>query len=83
SPVLAVAALLGLATARRSGGRLAFALALSWGLAWIAVGRLDGGLLSAGTAIAAGICSAAVLVAAATLRLRQRQVLQAGGQLPA
>jgi len=74
SPVLAVAALLGVATAWRSGGRLAPALALSWGLAWIAVGRLDGGLISTGTAVAAGICAAVVLVAAVALRLRKRAV---------
>lgn len=69
SVVLAVAALLGVATAWRSGGRLAPALALAWGLAWITVGRLDGGLESTGTAVAAGITAAVVLVAAVGIRI--------------
>ncbi|NUL46516.1 tryptophan-rich sensory protein [Cellulosimicrobium funkei] len=70
SVVLAVAALIGVATAWRSGGRLAPALALAWGLAWITVGRLDGGLESTGTAVAAGIAAAVVLVAAVVFRQR-------------
>ncbi|MEV4900040.1 tryptophan-rich sensory protein [Citricoccus sp. NPDC055426] len=70
SVVLAVAALIGVATAWRSGGRIAPALALAWGLAWITMGRLDGGLESTGTAVAAGIAAAVVLVAAVVFRLR-------------
>lgn len=69
SLVLAVAALIGVATAWAGRGRIAPALALSWGLAWIAVGRTDGGLESAGTAVAAGIAAAVVLVSAVVLRL--------------
>lgn len=69
SVVLAVAALIGVATAWRSGGRIAPALALSWGLAWITVGRLDGGLESTGTAVAAGIASAVVLVTAVVFKV--------------
>ena len=69
SAVLAVAALIGVATAWRSGGRLAPALALAWGLAWIAVGRLDGGLESPGSAVAAAIASAVVLGSAVLIRL--------------
>jgi hypothetical protein len=69
--VLVAAAVIGVATAWRSGGRLAPALALSWGLAWISVGRLDGGLVSPGTAVAAGICAAVVLIAGVLLRLRR------------
>lgn len=38
--VLAVAACMGVVYARRLGGRLAIALALGWGLAWIAFARL-------------------------------------------
>lgn len=71
SVVLAVAAVIGIATARGSNGRLAPALSLSWGLAWITVGRLDGGLESPGTAVAAGISAAIVLAAAVVIRSRQ------------
>ncbi|WP_336712032.1 TspO/MBR family protein [Arthrobacter sp. USHLN218] len=70
SAVLAAAALIGVATAWL-GGRLAPALALSWGLAWISVGRLDGGLVSTGVATAATICAAVVLIAGIVLRLRR------------
>lgn len=72
SVVLAVAAVIGIAQAWRTGGRIAPALALVWGLAWIAVGRVDGGLESTGTAIAAAICSAAVLLAAVVIWLKFR-----------
>ncbi|WP_262105986.1 tryptophan-rich sensory protein [Arthrobacter sp. Marseille-P9274] len=76
--VLVAAAVVGVATAWRSGGRLAPVLALSWGLAWISVGRLDGGLVSPGTAVAAGICAAVVLIAGVVLRLlRGRRTLPA------
>lgn len=73
SVVLAVAAVIGIVQAWRTGGRIAPALALAWGLAWIAVGRVDGGLESTGTAIAAAICSAAVLLAAVVLWLKSRR----------
>lgn len=69
SVVLAVAVLIGVATAWGSSGRIAPALALSWGLAWISVGRLDGGLDSTGTAVAAGIASAVVLVTAVVFKV--------------
>ncbi|GAA1661953.1 tryptophan-rich sensory protein [Citricoccus zhacaiensis] len=69
SVVLAVAAVIGVATAWRSGGKVAPALALAWGLAWITVGRLDGGLESTGTAVAAGVAAAVVLMAAAVFRM--------------
>ncbi|MFB9072323.1 tryptophan-rich sensory protein [Citricoccus parietis] len=69
SVVLAVAAIIGVATAWRSGGKTAPALALTWGLAWITVGRLDGGLESTGTAVAAGVAAAVVLIAAVVFRV--------------
>lgn len=72
SVVLAVAAAVAIATALYSRGRLAPAAATTWGLAWIAVGRLDGGLVDQGTAIAAGICAAMVLLAAVVIRLVKR-----------
>ncbi|WP_313821295.1 tryptophan-rich sensory protein [Citricoccus sp.] len=77
SVVLAVAAVIGVATAWRSG-RIAPALALAWGLAWITVGRLDGGLESTGTAVAAGIAAAVVLVAAVVVRARAARRMNAG-----
>ena len=73
STVIAIAALIGIATAWKSRGRLAPALALSWGLAWIAVGRLDGGLESPPTAIAAGIAATVVLGAGIVCNVRSRR----------
>jgi hypothetical protein len=76
SVVLAVAAVIGVATAWRSR-KIAPALALAWGLAWITVGRLDGGLESTGTAVAAGIAAAVVLIAAAVFRVRASRRMSA------
>lgn len=69
--VLAVTAVIGIALAAQTGGRLAPAAALAWGLAWIAVGRLDGGTPSLPIAWSAG--AAAVLVVAGTLLYRIRE----------
>jgi hypothetical protein len=69
--VVVVAAAVGIALAWRGGGKLAPALSLSWGLAWLAVGRLTGALLSTPVAIAAIVAVAVVLVATAILRLRK------------
>ena len=62
--VLAVAAGLGVLFARRLGGRWAVAAAMAWGLAWIAVGRLNDEPRSVATGIA-GIVAALVVLAAA------------------
>lgn len=70
--VLAVVALLGLAVARYSGGRLGIALAMAWGLAWIAVARWTGEPTSPTTAVAAVSAACVVLVAAAAFRSRRR-----------
>lgn len=66
--VLAVATAVGVATAMSSRGRIAPALAIAWGLAWIAVGRFAGEPHSAvvGSAAIAG----AVVVVAATVIAR-------------
>lgn len=61
--VLAVAALIGVATALGTRGRWAPGLALSWGLAWIGIGRLDGGIVSTPIAIMA-FCAAGVVILA-------------------
>jgi hypothetical protein len=68
--VLAVAAAVGVLLAIRGRGRIAPALALSWGLAWVAVGRLAGELVSVPAGIAAIAAVAVVLVATAVARLR-------------
>ena len=69
--VLAVAAGIGVALAAAGHGRLAPAASLAWGLAWIAVSRLNGGLESTSTAVAA--IAAAVVVVLATVLLRVRR----------
>lgn len=67
--VIAVAGLVGVATALGGRGRLAPALALSWGLAWLAVGRLTGDLISTPAAVAAITAVVVVLVVTVALRV--------------
>jgi hypothetical protein len=62
--VLAVAAGLGIVLAVTLGGRFAVAVALAWGLAWIAIGRLTGSPPSGVTAVAAVVAALVVLLAA-------------------
>ena len=59
--VLGVAAALGVVFARRLGGRWAVAVAMAWGLAWIAWGRLADQPESALVALAAVVAAAVVL----------------------
>ena len=68
--VLAVVGAVGVVLAARSGGRIAVAAAIAWGLAWIAVARWDGAPQSAPTAMAAAAAAVVVLGVAAVLRLR-------------
>ena len=68
--LLAVAAAVGVLLARRLGGRYAVALALAWGLVWIAVGRVTDQPRSAATAAAAVVAAVVVVTAAAQVRLR-------------
>lgn len=68
--VLAVAAAVGVLIAVRGRGRIAPALALAWGLAWVAVGRLTGELFSAPAGIAAIAAVAIVLLTTAVARVR-------------
>ena len=65
--VLAVAAGVGVLLARRLGGRWAVTVALTWGLLWIAWGRLAGEPRSVVVALAAVV--AAVVVVVATSRV--------------
>ncbi|MET0956053.1 MAG: tryptophan-rich sensory protein [Cryobacterium sp.] len=70
--VIAVAGAIGVVLAVIGRGRLAPAVALCWGLAWVAVARLTGDLLSTPTAITAIL--AVVVVVAATLVCRLRAI---------
>lgn len=65
-----IAGLIGVLTAIRGRGRLAPAMALSWGLAWIAIARLTGPLFSTPTAVAAFAAVAAIAVTVVVLRSR-------------
>ena len=69
--VLAVAGVVGVAVAIAGRGRIAPALSLSWGLAWVAVGRLAGELVSVPAGVAAIVAAGLVLFVTAVVRLRQ------------
>jgi len=62
----------GVLVAIRGRGRLAPAVSLSWGLAWVAVARLSGDLLSPPAAIAAIV--AVVVALTITLRIRNPSI---------
>jgi len=68
--VLAVVAAVGVALAVVSGGRLAPAATIMWGLAWIAVARATDEPSSPTTAVAAGVAAAVVGVATIVRRLQ-------------
>ncbi|MBG6109133.1 tryptophan-rich sensory protein [Frigoribacterium sp. CG_9.8] len=80
--IVAVAGLVGVILAVIGRGRLTPAISLSWGLAWLAVARLTGGLPSMPAAITA--ISAVVVVIAITgiLRLRSTPVRGTSGSDP-
>ncbi|EPR75143.1 hypothetical protein ADILRU_2493 [Leifsonia rubra CMS 76R] len=67
--IVAVAAAVGIALAARGRAHFAPALSLSWGLAWVAVGRLSGDLISQPTAIAAIAAVVVVLASAAAFAI--------------
>lgn len=79
--VIAVAGLVGVLLAVAGRGRLAPAASLCWGLAWVAVARLTGELLSTPTAIAAIV--AVLVVATVTVVFRVRSGSRAGAGEPA
>ena len=70
--VLGVAAVVGVIVAIAGRGRIAPALSLSWGLGWVAVGRLAGELISVPAGIAAIVAAALVLLATAIARVGSR-----------
>ncbi|MCU1442364.1 MAG: hypothetical protein JWQ59_514, partial [Cryobacterium sp.] len=67
--VVVAAALVGILLAIWGSGRLAPAASLSWGLAWVAVSRLTGELISVPAAVAAGTAAAAVVLVTVTVRV--------------
>ncbi|WP_299169977.1 tryptophan-rich sensory protein [uncultured Arthrobacter sp.] len=70
--VLAVVAVIGVLLAFRGSGRLAIAAAISWGLAWIVVGRSFGTPESTTTAVAAGLAAVIIFFATVAIRIRRR-----------
>jgi len=70
--VITAAAAAGVAIAIAGRGRIAPALSLSWGLAWLAVGRLTGEPASTVTGVAAIVAVVAVLGVTIAVRLRRR-----------
>lgn len=70
--ILVVAGGIGVALALRTRGRLAPALSMAWGLAWIGAGRASGQFESVMLTWTAGIAASVVLVVAVIARLRRR-----------
>ena len=70
--LLAAAGGIGVALALRTRGRLAPALSMAWGLAWIGAGRASGQFESVMLTWTAGIAASVVLVVAVIARLRRR-----------
>lgn len=69
--VLAVVAVIGMAIGYFSDGRFAPALAIAWGLGWLAYGRLAGEPQSTPIAIAAIVAAVAVLIVPVVIRGRK------------
>lgn len=70
--LLVIAALIGAALAVATRGRIAPALSLAWGLAWVAVARGGATALESTTVmVAAAVAAAVVLLAAVVFRLRR------------
>jgi hypothetical protein len=61
--ILVLVGIVGLGIAAKSGWRLAPALAVAWGLAWIAVGRLVGEPADMGIGVTAAVLAVLVLLA--------------------
>lgn len=70
--LLVIAAVIGIAFAMHTGGRLSINLAMAWGLAWIAVGRWQGPLENSTVASVAAASAVVVLLAAVVVRVRQQ-----------
>jgi hypothetical protein len=74
--VIAVAALVGIALAWTSRGRISPALTLAWGLTWVAVGRLAGESESLVTGIVAAVAAGVVLVVTVAIALTRGRVVR-------
>jgi hypothetical protein len=72
--VLGVAALVGVVLAFAGRGRIAPALSLSWGLAWIAVGRLTGEPENVVAGVAAIVAAVVVLLVTIAVRVARGRV---------
>ncbi|WOF22453.1 tryptophan-rich sensory protein [Microbacterium betulae] len=70
--VLVAVAGIGVALGWQGRGRLAPAIALAWGLGWLAVGRLADAPQDAAIGVAAVVVAAVVVVAAASRKVSQR-----------
>lgn len=70
--LLIAAAVIGVAFAVHTGGRLTINLAMAWGLAWIAVGRWQGPLTDRTVAVVAAAAAGVVLLAPIVVGLRRR-----------
>ncbi|PZE63894.1 tryptophan-rich sensory protein [Curtobacterium sp. MCBD17_021] len=68
--VTTVAGAVGVLVAVAGRGRITPTLSLGWGLAWVAVARLDGPLVSAPTAVAALVATAVVAIVTLVVRAR-------------
>lgn len=75
--IVTVAAVIAMALAFFTRGRLAPAMATAWGLAWIAVARTEGQFESQTLVWTAALASAAVVVAVVVARLRREQIPEA------
>lgn len=81
--VAAVAGIVGVLLAIAGRGRLAPAASLAWGLAWVAVARLDGPLVSVPTAVAATMAAGAAVVVTLVVRARSGWVARRSPVAPA
>ncbi|WP_336630649.1 MULTISPECIES: tryptophan-rich sensory protein [unclassified Microbacterium] len=72
--VLVVVALVGVAIAAGTGGRVTPALAMGWGLVWIGVARTSGEPHAPAVGTAAFVVAAVVIVAAVLMAVRARAV---------
>ncbi|SKA90009.1 TspO and MBR related proteins [Agreia bicolorata] len=77
--VLAVAALVGVLIAIRGRGRLTPAASLAWGLAWVAVSRTTGDLVSQPATIAAIVAAAVLVIATLAIRIATRFATRSQG----
>lgn len=68
--VLAVAAAIGVALAMWGGGRIAPALSLCWGIAWVAIARFTDEPYSPATGVAAVVAVVIIVAATAIARIR-------------